>query len=98
MATEYQAIEMEIALLGMIAQRRRDRGLKLSAAEAEALIKSVMLEAARDSFSYDAVKEAGRAALNADNVEDGVPHLVDKVSVYAQFRTGRALVTVENPI
>ena len=81
-----------------LARRRRAKGLKLAHPEALAIICDEMHEAARAGASYDDVVEAGRRALTADEVLDGVPELIGTVKIECLFGDGMRVLNVEQPI
>ena len=81
-----------------MAQKRRDRGLRLNHPEAIALITSFLLEGARDGRTVSDLMAAGRQVLTRDDVIDGVPELMDEVQVEATFPDGTKLVTLHRPI
>ncbi|MAX31986.1 MULTISPECIES: urease subunit gamma [Halomonadaceae] len=82
----------------LLAERRRDRGLKLNYPEAVALISAEIMEGARDGRSVAEMMSAGREILTRDDVMEGVAEMVDEVQVEATFPDGTKLVTVHNPI
>jgi len=81
-----------------LAERRRDRGLKLNYPEAVALISFEILEGARDGRSVADLMSFGREILTRDDVMEGVAEMVDEVQVEATFPDGTKLVTVHTPI
>jgi urease subunit gamma/beta len=81
-----------------LARRRRARGLRLNAPEAIAVICDAMLEAAREGGSLAAVEAAGRAAVAADQVIDGVRQLVDEVRLEVLVEDGTRLVVLVDPL
>ena len=81
-----------------LAERRRDRGLKLNYPEAVALISAEIMEGARDGRSVAELMSYGREILTRDDVMEGVPEMVDEVQVEATFPDGTKLVTVHSPI
>jgi len=81
-----------------LAERRRDRGLKLNYPEAVALISFEILEGARDGKSVAELMGYGREILTRDDVMEGVAEMVDEVQVEATFPDGTKLVTVHSPI
>ncbi|GAA5173727.1 MULTISPECIES: urease subunit gamma [Halomonadaceae] len=81
-----------------LAERRRDRGLKLNYPEAVALISFEILEGARDGKSVAELMSAGREILTRDEVMEGVAEMVDDVQIEATFPDGTKLVTVHSPI
>lgn len=82
----------------LLAERRRDRGLKLNYPEAIALISLTILEGARDGKSVSELMSIGRSVLNRDEVMIGVPEMIDNIQVEATFPDGTKLVTVHDPI
>lgn len=82
----------------LLAERRLARGLKLNYPEAVALITMEIMEGARDGRSVAELMGYGREILRADQVMDGVAHMVHEVQVEATFPDGTKLVTVHNPI
>jgi urease gamma subunit len=83
---------------GLLAERRRDRGLKLNYPEAVAFISCAILEGARDGRTVAELMDYGRTLLTRDDVMEGVPELVPEVQVEATFPDGTKLVTVHHPI
>ena len=82
----------------LLAERRRDRGLKLNYPEAVAFISAAIMEGARDGKSVAELMDYGRTLLNGDDVMDGVGDMLHDVQVEATFADGTKLVTVHNPI
>ncbi len=83
---------------GLLAERRRARGLKLNYPEAVAFISCAILEGARDGRTVAELMDHGRTLLTRDEVMDGVPELIAEVQVEATFPDGTKLVTVHEPI
>ena len=83
---------------GLLAERRRARGLKLNYPEAVALISCAILEGARDGRTVAELMSAGTTILARDEVMDGVPEMIPEIQVEATFPDGTKLVTVHNPI
>ncbi|WP_295888913.1 urease subunit gamma [uncultured Thiohalocapsa sp.] len=83
---------------GLLAERRRARGLKLNYPEAVAYISCAILEGARDGRSVAELMDYGRTLLTREDVMDGVPELIPDVQVEATFPDGTKLVTVHDPI
>ena len=81
-----------------LAQKRRDRGLRLNYPEAVATISAWVLEGARDGRSVAELMTDGQAVLTRDDVMDGVPEMIASVQVEATFPDGTKLVTVHRPI
>ena len=81
-----------------LAQKRRDRGLRLNYPEAVATISAWVLEGARDGRSVAELMTDGQSVLTRDDVLDGVPEMIASVQVEATFPDGTKLVTVHRPI
>lgn len=81
-----------------VAQKRRDRGLKLNYPEAVAILTSWVYEAARDGRTVVDLMEAGCRVLTRDDVMEGIPEMVDEVQIEATFPDGTKLVTLHGPI
>ena len=96
--TEQEQERLLISYAADVAQRRRDRGLRLNYPEAVAIITSFVLEGARDGRTVADLTSAGRAVLTRADVLPGVPEMIDSVQVEATFPDGTKLVTVHGPI
>jgi urease gamma subunit len=83
---------------GLLAERRRARGLKLNYPEAVAYISCAILEGARDGKTVAELMDHGRTLLTRDDVMEGVPEMIPEVQVEATFPDGTKLVTVHDPI
>ena len=82
----------------LVAERRRDRGLKLNYPEAVALISAAILEGARDGRTVADLMSFGTTILARADVMEGVPEMIPEVQVEATFPDGTKLVTVHHPI
>ena len=80
-----------------LAQRRRDRGLRLNVPEARALIADAVCEWARDGLSLTDTLARARALLRPDDVLPEVPGALSEVRVEARFDDGTRLVVVKDP-
>jgi urease subunit gamma/beta len=87
-----------LAVAGMVARDRHERGVKLNQPEAVALLSCWVIERAREGRSVADLMASGRDVLGRDDVMDGVPELVSEVQVEATFPDGRKLVTLHDPI
>ena len=83
---------------GLLAERRKARGLKLNYPEAVAYISAAILEGARDGRTVAELMNYGTTLLTKNDVMDGIAELVSDVQVEATFPDGTKLVTVHNPI
>ena len=83
---------------GLLAERRKARGLKLNVPEAIAYITAAVMEGARDGRTVAELMSHGRTLLGRDDVMDGVAELIPDIQVEATFPDGTKLVTVHQPI
>jgi len=90
--------KMMISLAAMIAQRRKDKGIKLNHPEAVALITDYVLEGAREGKSVAQLMQEGTTYLTRQDVMDGVAEMIHDVQIEATFPDGTKLVTVHHPI
>lgn len=81
-----------------LARRTRGDGIRLNAPEATALICDEMHRAARAGGSLEAVLAAGRSAINADEVLDGVPALVAEIRIEVLLEDGTRLAVLRDPL
>ena len=82
----------------LLAERRKDRGLKLNYPEAVAFISAAVMEGARDGRTVADLMDYGRTLLTREEVMEGVPEMIHDVQVEATFPDGTKLVTVLEPI
>ena len=83
---------------GLLAERRRARGLKLNYPESVALISAAIMEGARDGRSVAELMSYGATLLGRLDVMEGVPEMIPEIQVEATFPDGTKLVTVHHPI
>jgi urease subunit gamma len=83
---------------GLLAERRKARGLKLNYPEAVAFISAAILEGARDGRSVAELMNYGTTLLLRADVMDGIAEMITEVQVEATFPDGTKLVTVHQPI
>ncbi len=83
---------------GLVAERRRTRGVRLNYPEAVALISCAILEGARDGRTVAELMSFGTTVLSRDDVMEGVPEMIPEIQVEATFPDGTKLVTVHHPI
>ena len=82
----------------LLAERRKDRGVKLNHPEAVAYISAAILEGARDGRTVADLMSYGTTLLGRGDVMDGIAEMIHEVQVEATFPDGTKLVTVHNPI
>jgi urease subunit gamma len=90
--------KLTIFTVGLLAERRKNKGLKLNYPEAIAYISAAILEGAREGRSVAELMSYGTTILSHDEVMEGVPEMIHEVQVEATFPDGTKLVTVHNPI
>jgi len=96
--TEREQEKMIVSLAAMIAQRRKDKGLKLNHPESVAIITDYILEGAREGKSVADLMNEGAKVLKRDDVMEGVPEMIPMIQVEATFVDGTKLVTIHDPI
>ena len=82
----------------LLAERRRNRGLKLNYPEAVAFITAAILEGARDGRTVAELMSYGTTLLTRADVMEGVAEMIPDIQVEATFPDGTKLITVHNPI
>ncbi|MFZ0788023.1 MAG: urease subunit gamma [Chromatiaceae bacterium] len=83
---------------GLLAERRKAKGLKLNYPEAVAYLSSAILEGAREGRSVAELMGWGATLLTRTDVMEGVPGMIPEIQVEATFPDGTKLVTVHEPI
>lgn len=84
--------------LGEIAERRKQKGLKLNHPEAVALITATALEGAREGKTVETVMKDAAGVLTRDDVMEGVADMIELLQVEAVFTDGSRLVSIHHPI
>lgn len=87
-----------VHMMANVAEKRREKGIKLNHPEAVALISSVALDGARAGKTIEEVTKEAGAVLSKKDVMDGVADLIPSVQIEAVFTDGSRLVTVHSPI
>src|SRR3954471_16942247 len=70
---------------GLVAERRRARGLRLNYPEAVAFISAAVMEGARDGRTVAELMQFGATLLTRAEVMDGVPEMIPDIQVEATF-------------
>jgi urease gamma subunit len=83
---------------GLLAERRKARGLKLNHPESIAYISAAVLEGARDGMSVAELMDYGRTLLTKEDVMPGIAEMIHDIQIEATFPDGTKLVTVHDPI
>lgn len=84
--------------MGIIAERRLKKGLKLNYPEAVAYITSAALEGAREGKTVEEVMHDSAQVLKKDQVMEGVADMITLLQVEAVFTDGSRLVSIHHPI
>ncbi|MBC9719693.1 urease subunit gamma [Streptomyces sp. TRM66268-LWL] len=87
-----------VHLAASVAKECRERGVKLSAAEAEALLLEHIHAGARDGRTVAELTRSARELIAREDVLPGVPEMITEVSADAVFLDGTHTVVVTNPI
>jgi len=82
----------------LLAERRKDKGLKLNYPESVAYITAAILEGAREGKTVAELMSYGKTILKREDVMEGIPEMIHEVQVEATFPDGTKLVTVHDPI
>ncbi len=90
--------KLVICTAGLLAERRRARGLKLNYPEAVAFISAAIMEGARDGRTVAELMSYGTTLLTRKDVMDGIAEMIPDIQVEATFPDGTKLVTVHQPI
>lgn len=90
--------KLTLLSLGMIAERRLNKGLKLNYPEAVAYITSCALEGAREGKTVEEVMHDSANVLTKEQVMEGVADMITLLQVEAVFTDGSRLVSIHHPI
>jgi urease subunit gamma len=92
------AEKLLLAIAGIVARDRLDRGIRLNYPESVALLSTWVIERAREGARVEDLMTDGREVLTRGEVMDGVAEMISDVQVEATFPDGRKLVTLHQPI
>jgi urease subunit gamma len=96
--TPQEKDKLLIFTAALLAERRKNRGLKLNYPESIAYITAGILEGARDGKTVAQLMSQGKTFLTKTDVMEGIPEMIPEVQVEATFPDGTKLVTVHDPI
>lgn len=96
--TPQEKDKLLIFTAALLAERRKEKGLKLNYPESVAYISAAILEGAREGRSVADLMTYGATLLTSDDVMEGIPEMLHEVQVEATFPDGTKLVTVHHPI
>lgn len=95
----HETDKLMLVTIGILAQRRLARGLRLNYPEAVGLISFVMLELIRDGkHSVAELMQVGGKLLGKREVLPGVPEMMEEVHIEGTFPDGTKLVAIQSPI
>jgi len=77
--------KLTIFTVGLLAERRKNKGLKLNYPEAIGYISAAILEGAREGRSVAELMSYGRTILSRNEVMEGIPEMIHDVQVEATF-------------
>ncbi|MFM6790173.1 MAG: urease subunit gamma, partial [Microcystis panniformis] len=75
----------------LLAERRKNRGIKLNYPEAIAYISAAILEGAREGRSVAELMSYGTTLLTCEEVMEGIPEMITEVQIEATFPDGTKL-------
>lgn len=90
--------KLHIFMVSELAERRRQRGLKLNYGETVALISAAIVEAARDGRSVADCMALGKKVVGPDDVLPGVRDMLKLIQVETAFDDGTKLVSCHDPV
>lgn len=90
--------KLTLLTVGLIAERRLNKGLKLNYPESVAYITSQALEMAREGKTVEEVMHAAANVLTKEQVMEGVADMISLLQVEAVFTDGSRLVSIHQPI
>ena len=90
--------KLTLLTIGMIAERRLNKGLKLNYPESVAYITSAALEMAREGKTVEEVMHEAANVLKKEQVMEGVADMINLLQVEAVFTDGSRLVSIHHPI
>jgi urease subunit gamma len=96
--TPQEKDKLLIFTAALLAERRKEKGLKLNYPESVAYISAAILEGAREGRTVADLMTYGTTLLSRDDVMDGIADMLHEVQVEATFPDGTKLVTVHDPI
>jgi urease subunit gamma len=96
--TPQEKDKLLIFTAALVAERRKNRGLKLNHPESIAYITAAILEGARDGQTVAELMTYGTTLLGRSDVMEGIPEMIADIQVEATFPDGTKLVTVHEPI
>ena len=96
--TQREQEKLLIYVAADLAQRRKQRGLKLNYPEAMAILTAAVLESARDGMRVADIMVAGTRILRREDLMNGVAEMIHEVQVEATFPDGTKLVTLHDPV
>jgi urease subunit gamma/beta len=88
---------LRVFMAAELARRTLARGLRLNAPEAVALICDAMHQEARGGASLEQVTEAGRNAVPAAQLMDGIADILDEIRLEVLLDEGSRIIVLHRP-
>lgn len=96
--TNQEQEKLSLLFAAQVAERRKNKGLKLNYPEAVAFITGYIIEGAREGKTVVQLIEECNHLLQPNEVMDGVAALLRDLQVEATFPDGTKLVSIHTPI
>lgn len=97
--TPRESERLMVHMMGELAVKRKERGLKLNYVETIAYITADIYERVRDGkMTVLELMDYGAHLLTSDDVMDGVAEMLPALSIEATFPDGTKQITIHNPI
>lgn len=90
--------KLTLLTVGLIAERRLNKGIKLNYPESVAYITCAALEGAREGKTVEEVMTESANVLKKEQVMEGVADMISILQVEAVFTDGTRLVSIHHPI
>ncbi len=90
--------KLMIHTLADVANRRKEKGIKLNHPEAVAVLSAYVLDSAREGKTVEEVMDGAHDVLKVADVMEGVAELMPLIQVEAIFTDGSRLVSLHSPI
>lgn len=93
--------EMEklmVSVAASVAEKRKEKNIKLNHPEAVAIITNHVIEGARAGKTVAELMQSARKVLTVNDVLPGVPGMIHLIQVECTFPDGTKLVSIHDPI
>jgi len=96
--THQEREKMFLLFAASVAEKRKQKGLKLNYPESIAYLSGYIIEGAREGKTVKELIEKCTQLLTVNEVMNGVPELLQDLQVEATFPDGTKLVSIQHPI